>query len=184
MFFRVKPAKQYRYLQIARSVRVNGKVRQEVLATLGRLDLLEASGQLERLLRSGLKHCESIRVLEAHAAGQTEPVVIRSIGPDLVFGRLWQELGIGKVIADVSKGRRHEFSLERAVYLTVLHRLFVSGSDRAAERWKEAYRIPGAQELELHQLYRAMAFLGEPIGEEGVLGTPRCTKDLIRGSPL
>src|SRR5690606_29412419 len=99
------------------------------LATLGRLDLLEASGQLERLLRSGLKHCESIRVLEAHAAGETEPVAIRSIGPDLVFGRLWQELGIGEVIADVAKGRRHEFSLERAVYLTVLHRLFVSGSD-------------------------------------------------------
>lgn len=179
MFFRVKPAKQYRYLQIARSVRVNGKVRQEVLATLGRLDLLEASGQLERLLRSGLKHCESIRVLEAHAAGETEPVAIRSIGPDLVFGRLWQELGIGEVIAEVSKRRKHEFSLERAVYLTVLHRLFVSGSDRAAERWKEAYRIPGAEKLELHQLYRAMAFLGEPIGEEGVLGTPRCTKDLI-----
>src|SRR5690606_22725019 len=93
--------------------------------------------------------------------------------------RLWQELGIGEVIAEVSKRRKHEFSLERAVYLTVLHRLFFSGSDRAAERWKEACRIPGAEKLELHQLYRAMAFLGEPIGEEGVLGTPRCTKDLI-----
>ena len=38
MFFRVKPARHYRYLQIARSVRVNGKVRQEVIATLGRMD--------------------------------------------------------------------------------------------------------------------------------------------------
>ena len=32
MFFRVKPAKHYRYLQIAQSVRENGKVRQQVLA--------------------------------------------------------------------------------------------------------------------------------------------------------
>jgi hypothetical protein len=32
-------------------------------------------------------------------------------------------------------GRRFEFDVERAIYLTVLHRLFASGSDRAAERW-------------------------------------------------
>jgi hypothetical protein len=44
MFFRVKPAKGYRYLQIARSVRVEGKVRQEIIATLGRLDVLQESG--------------------------------------------------------------------------------------------------------------------------------------------
>src|SRR5437660_504484 len=98
MFFRVKPARHYRYLQIARSVRINGKVRQEVIATLGRMDLLEASGQLERLLRSGLRYCQKIQVLEAHQAGETKLLSLLKIGPDLVFGRLWQELGIGAVI--------------------------------------------------------------------------------------
>ena len=49
MFFRVKPARGYRYLQIARSVRVEGKVRQEIIATVGRLDVLQESGQLDRL---------------------------------------------------------------------------------------------------------------------------------------
>ena len=53
MFFRTKPAGSYRYLQIVHSVREGKKVRQQVIATLGRLDLLEASGQLERLMRSG-----------------------------------------------------------------------------------------------------------------------------------
>jgi Transposase len=59
--------------------------------------------------------------------------------------------------------------------------LFASGSDRAAERWREDYLIPGAEELELHHLYRAMGFLGEPIEPEGekLLSTPRCHKDLI-----
>jgi len=60
--------------------------------------------------------------------------------------------------------------------------LFASGSDRAAERWREGYRLPGTEELDLHHLYRAMAFLGEPI-EDGpgtrVLNTPRCAKDWI-----
>jgi len=180
VFFRVKPARQYRYLQIARSVRVNGKVRQEIIATLGRLDVLQASGQLDRLLRSGLRYCEQIRVIDAHAAGETKPVTVRKVGPELVFERLWQECGIGEVVGVALKGRRFEFDVERAIFLTVLHRLFAPGSDRAAERWKQTYRIRGAEELELHHLYRAMAWLGtaEEDGAPG-LGTPRCVKDRI-----
>ena len=180
MFFRSKPAGSYRYLQIVHSVREGKKVRQQVIATLGRLDLLEESGQLERLMRSGLRHCESFAVLDAHAAGEIEPVAIRRIGPDLVFGRLWKECGIPEVLRSILKERHYEFDVERAIYLTVLHRLFASGSDRAAERWREDYLIPGTEGLELHHLYRAMAFLGEAIEQlEKPTGAVRCTKDLV-----
>jgi len=73
--------------------------------------------------------------------------------------------------------------VERAIYLTVLHRLFVSGSDRAAEQWREGYRIEGVEDLELHHIYRAMAFLGGAVPKEpSVLGSPRCIKDLIEES--
>jgi len=64
------------------------------------------------------------------------------------------------------------------VYFTVLHRLFATGSDRAADLWKENYAIPGAVDLALHHLYRTMAWLGEEIGP-GALGAPRCIKDEI-----
>jgi Transposase DDE domain len=178
VFFRVKPAKGHRYLQIAESFREGGKVRQRILATLGRLDILQHSGQLDRLLRSGLRYSEKLRVLDAHATGQTEPVAVRRIGPDLVFGRLWERMGFSEIIKGLAAQRRHEFDLERAVYLTVLHRLFVSGSDRAADVWKEYYCIPGAEDVSLHHLYRTMGWLGEEIGA-GMLGSPRCTKDLI-----
>lgn len=178
MFFRVKPAKAYRYLQIARSVRRGKTVRQEIIATLGRLDVLEESGQLDSLLRSGLRFARKVKVLDAHAAGQTEPVSITKIGPNLVFARLWKSMGLEAILRRLAEQRRFEFDLERAVYLTVLHRLFVSGSDRAAEMWKENYQIPGAEELGLHQLYRTMGWLGEEIGP-GLRGAPRCTKDLI-----
>jgi hypothetical protein len=59
---------------------------------------LQQSGQLERLMRSGVRHCQSFAVLDAQAAGQMEPVSVRRIGPDLVFGRLWQESGIPEVL--------------------------------------------------------------------------------------
>jgi hypothetical protein len=180
MFFRTKPAGSYRYLQIVHSVREGKKVRQQVIATLGRLDLLEASGQLERLMRSGLRHCRSFALLDAHAAGEIQPVAIRRIGPDLVFARLWKESGISEVLRLVLKTRQYEFDVERAIYLTVLHRLFASGSDRAAERWREDYLIPGTEGLELHHLYRAMAFLGDAIEQlEKPTGAVRCNKDLI-----
>ena len=117
MFFRSKPVGSYRYLQIVHSVREGKKVRQQVTATLGRLDLLEASGQLERLMRSGLRHCESFAVLDAHAAGEIDPVAIRRIGPDLVFARLWKESGISDVLRSLLRERQYEFDVERAIYL-------------------------------------------------------------------
>src|SRR5262249_40013646 len=71
-------------------------------------------------------------LIDAHAAGETQAVTVQRIGPDLVFGRLWKECGIQEVIQSMLKARRYDFDVERAVYLTVLHRLFASGSDRAA----------------------------------------------------
>ena len=181
MFFRVKSAGPYQYLQIVHSIRQGEKVRQQVFGTLGRLDELKASGRLEALMRSGLRHCENFALIDAYAAGETQAVTVQRIGPDLVFGRLWKECAIEEVIQSLLQARRYDFDVERAVYLTVLHRLFASGSDRAAERWREDYLIAGTESLDLHHLYRAMAFLGQEIESRGqkTLGTPRCLKDLI-----
>jgi hypothetical protein len=86
-------------------------------------------------MRSGLRHCEKLAVIDAHGAGETQAVTVLRIGPDLVFGRLWKESGIRELIESSLQARRYEFDVERAIYLTVLHRLFATGSDRAAEGW-------------------------------------------------
>jgi len=107
---------------------------------------------------------------------------VQRVGPDLVFGRLWESLGLGSLIQRALQSRRYEFDVERAIYLTLVYRLFASGSDRAAERWREAYRLPGTESIELHHQYRAMASLGEPLaGQPGprAFDTPRCTNDWI-----
>ena len=180
MFFRVTRAGRYQYVQIARSYRDGTTVKQQTLLSLGRLDVLQASGQLDALLRSGLRLSERLVVLDAHAAGQTEAVALQKIGPELVFGPLWEQTGIAAAVTEQLAARRYDFALERAVFLTVLHRLFASGSDRAAERWREACRIPGTETLALHHRSRAMAFLGEPLPQAPtVLGSPRCVKDRI-----
>src|SRR6266436_7450198 len=180
MFFRIKTVGSHQYLQIVHSVREGKKVRQRVLGTLGRFDELKASGRLDALMRSGLRYCENFAVIDAHKAGETEPVAVRRIGPDLVFARLWKQSGIQEALQSTLKDRRYEFDVERAIYLTVLHRLFATGSDRVADRWRENYLIPGTEGLELHHLYRAMAFLGDPIEQlDKPAGAVRCTKDLV-----
>ena len=83
------------------------------------------------------------------------------------------------IIAGLARRRAYGFSLERAVFLTVLHRLFCSGSDRAASIWRTDYRIDQAETLSLHHLYRTMAWLGEALPAAEQAGkTPfaqRCT---------
>src|ERR1700687_5869917 len=122
-------------------------------------------------------------MLSAAANDAAIKIAVHRIGPALVFERLWEETGCRAVIADLAKGRGYKFALERAVFLTVLHRLFVSGSDRAADRWREDYAIEGVDGLDLHHLYRAMAWLGEELPQDRQDGVtpfaPRTIKDLV-----
>src|SRR5262249_537101 len=183
MFFRVKHSGPRHYLQIVENFRVDGRVRQRVLTTLGRLDELQDSGQLDSLLASGARFAEHVLLLTAHRNGQTPSLTTQRIGPALIFERLWQETGCQEVIRQLLTDRSFGFSVERAVFLTVLHRLCASGSDRAALRWQADYHINGVAELDLQHLYRTMAWLGEqlPDHQQQVSSklVPRCTKDLI-----
>jgi hypothetical protein len=79
------------YLQIVERRRTGDQVRQQVIATLGRLDELTASDQLERLLRSGARFAARALVLEAAREEPALAVSVRGIGPGLVFKRLWTE---------------------------------------------------------------------------------------------
>ena len=183
MFFRTKKAGPRTYLQIVENHRIGGKIQQRVIATLGRLEELQSSGQLDALLCSGARFAEAVMLLGAHQNGQLPAVSTRRIGAALIFERLWRETGCQAVIASLLRERHYEFPVERAVFLTVLHRLVAPGSDRAADRWRRDYAIEGVEELELHHLYRAMGWLGEqrPESEQGGATpfAPRCNKDLV-----
>ena len=168
MFLRTQTTAGRSYLLLVESERVDGRIKQRVLLRLGRLDQLQASGQLDSLLVSLGRFSDKLAVLDAHSRGNSVTTRTRSIGAALIFERLWAECGIGQVLRDMLCTRRFEFALERAVFMTVLHRLFVSGSDRAAERWMRSQAIAGTEELSLHHLYRTMGFLGEPLREPEV----------------
>ena len=179
MFARIKKSGNNEYLQIVENRRDGKMISQRVIATIGRMDRLQARGDIETLIRSLSRFSEKALLVlsgkgDVNAAAQ-------KIGPAIIFERLWQELHIGKAIKAALSDRKFNFDVERAVFLTVLHRLFVSGSDRSCEQWRRDYRIAGTADLLLHHLYRAMAFLGEEIPDQyrSTPFSPRCMKDII-----
>jgi DDE family transposase len=183
MFFRTKTSGTRSYLQVVENRWEDGRPRQRVIATLGRLDQLQQSGHLDALLVSGARLAQSVLLLSAHTKGQLPTVTTRRIGPALIFERLWQQTGCQRVIEGLLDRRRFELDVERAIFLTVLHRLFAPGSDRAADKWKIDYQIDGCEPLQLHHLYRAMAWLGEELPQDQQKDktpfAPRCIKDRI-----
>ena len=183
MFVREKRINGYTYLYLVETVRENGRAKQRIIKNLGRKEALAASGALERLASSVARYAERAVVLSQLETGNPERLACTRIGAPLLFGRLWEETGCRAVIEDLLSGRGFEFAVERAIFATVLHRIMVSGSDRACEKWLADYDIPGVDGLALHHLYRAMAWLGEELGADAQGGaTPfarRTIKDLI-----
>jgi hypothetical protein len=180
MFFRIKSAAARRYLQIVENTRRGARTVQRVVATLGRVEDLQVDGGLDVLLRSGARLSETALLISSLQAGTLEAETARRIGLPMIFGRLWEQTGCRKIIEQLAKGRGFGFSIERAIFASVLHRLAVSGSDRACERWLDAYHIDSADGLQLHQLYRAIGWLGEELADQnGATRAPRRNKDLI-----
>ncbi|MDA8135526.1 MAG: IS1634 family transposase [Desulfobacteraceae bacterium] len=177
MFARVKKSGKHQYLQIVENKKEQGQVKQRVIATVGRMDQLQDKGRIETLIRSLAKFSErALLILSGKSDVKADSL---TIGPTLIFQRLWERSGIQEVIRHLLTDRKFEFDVERAIFQTVLHRLMTSGSDRHCDRWKRDYLIPGTEGLDLHHLYRAMTFLGESISDEdGSLG-PRRNKDLV-----
>jgi transposase len=178
MFARVKKSGSYQYLQIVENRWEKGQTRQRVIATIGRLDQMSEKGEVESLVRSFSRFSEKTLLILSDKSKVSASA--KKIGPALIFERLWKELGIGSIVSFLVTERKFGFSVERALFLTVLHRLFVSGSDRGCEKWHRDYRIDGAEDIALHQLYRAMAFLGEEVSDQkDRTHAPRCIKDVI-----
>jgi transposase len=170
MFVRLKRVRSYRYLQLVESVRAEDKPRQRVLATLGRVEQLQAEGSIDALVSSLSKFSTKALAL---IAGESNPdTQAVTIGPVLIFQRLWQRLKLDQILKELLRERHFGFAVERAVFLSVLHRICCGGSDRHSHQWKEDYEIAGVSQLSLHHSYRAMAWLGqaEPRKDKAATG--------------
>lgn len=123
MFARVKKAGPYEYLQIVENRRENKKSMQRVIAAVRRMDQLRAKGQIETLTRSLARFSERVLLVLSNK-NESLRAEAKKIGPALIFERLWKELGIDGMLRRLLADRKFGLEVERAIFLTVVHRLF------------------------------------------------------------
>lgn len=167
MFVRVKRSgageRKNEYLQIVESVRTAGRVRQRVIATLGRRDQLVADGVLDALLQSLGRFSEKLRVVQRVRSEGIQAHRARSWGPALVFERLWQAQRLPEILGTLSDGRRFGFDIERACFALALQRLCGPGSDLQGSQWLHTIECRGLASLELQHMYRTVGGFLAPV---------------------
>ncbi|MCS5696466.1 IS1634 family transposase [Desulfofundulus thermocisternus] len=156
--FTNKDGSKRTYVQIVEAVREHGKVRQKVVANLGRIDELQ-KGSLDRLIASLAKFSKT-KWIQAEA----DKLMVHSArewGLDLIFRHLWEQLGLDFILKRHFSQAYTCSQLTEAVYAMVLNRISDPLSKRGVNEWlKEVYR-PSFDHLELHHFYRALDFLAE-----------------------
>jgi hypothetical protein len=165
MFVRVKTvqtkSQTYQYLHIVQNFREEGRVRQRILGSLGRLDKLLAEGDLEKVIAQLVEHCPSVRLLRAQAAGSLQIQSDQVWGPVMVFDRLWEDLGLKEQLRDLAAHKRFQFDFERMVFAQVLQRFLEPGSDLRGSKWIKTVHEPGFKGLQLGDFYQSLGFLWE-----------------------
>lgn len=103
MFVRLKRVRSYRYLQLVESVRAEDKPRQRVLATLGRVEQLQAEGSIDALVSSLSRFSPNALAL---ITGESSPgTQALTIGPGFIFERPWQRLKLERILKELLRER-------------------------------------------------------------------------------
>jgi hypothetical protein len=163
MYPRVKhggsPAAPHDYLQIVEGYREGSRVKQRVVANLGRLDKLILDGSLDGLLKGLGRFSEQLKVIERARLPEVAKCQAKLWGPVLVFRRLWEEQGLPGILGALAAKRHFRFDVERVCFALALQRLIEPGSDLQGSSWMS--RVVSLEAIELQQLYRTCTFLAE-----------------------
>ena len=179
MFVRVKKFSgkhtTRQYLQVVESFRVEGKMRQRVLCTLGRVERLRDGG-LDALIQGLSKFSKNLEIIRA-----SQDLVAdwsKEYGTVLVFRKLWEELKMDQILKQHLKSHRYKSDIGEAVFALVLNRILEPYSKKRAELWLEEVYEPRFSNLKLQHFYRCLDFLDEhkPEVEEELFGE---VKDLF-----
>ena len=135
MFLRQAKTRDHTYLRLVENYRQGGKVRQRVVAHLGRKDLLAPHlDALVRLLQDGQASPRWSRV------DHLSTPQAWTWGPILAARHLWDELSLGSILDGKRLRRRHGQPLAERAFVLIANRLSRPGSEHALAEWlDEAY---------------------------------------------
>jgi transposase len=156
-----KDGSQRKYLQIVQTYREKGRVRQKIVANLGRLDELIASGTLEKLSDALSRYVEKKELLcKAEELMATSAL---SFGPVPIFTSLWKKLGLPEAIESATKRETATYDPAPVIFRMVLGRLLDPASKLSAHRWAETIWWDDGAVVKLQHYYRSLGILARSI---------------------
>ena len=159
MFVRIKRSGPREYLQIVENFREGKKVRQKVIANLGRLDILRTTGALDSITTSLAQLSENVAAISSIKEDNQRVEWDKEWGSFLVFRRLWQEMELDQIIRSLKGKTKCAFDVERSIFYTILHRLTEPGSDLKTSKWLDNVYDLEDVEIGYQHLLRAMGYL-------------------------
>jgi hypothetical protein len=159
MYIRVtKNSNGQGYYHLVESYRENGKVKQKVLLSLGKIE----DNRLDELISAIGKHKDVLTALEAAKSLEIENTYV--LGPLLVLQHIFTRFGIEKLLSAIAKQHPQlRFNFERIIFTMVVCRFLRPSSKlKIFEYWQDRL-YPGllAGKDELHHLYRALDLLSQ-----------------------
>lgn len=163
-----KDGSKVTYVQLAHNVwdKEKGYARAEVIYSFGRAEELNADA-IRRLIKSLCRFLSPEDAIEAQTALQGGAGDLRFIksypmGGAYILRKLWEKLGLHKVIVESLKEREFRTPVEWAIFAMVANRALSPDSKRGVEEWVKEDAVLGNEEpISLQHLYRAMDFLLE-----------------------
>lgn len=161
MFLRkVVNAKGVAYLQIAESYREEGKNRQRVLFSMGRLDVLQATGQLDRITAALSRFCQKIKLVDLSKEVSVQETFV--FGSIYLLKKLFERTPLLGIVEEMAEGHSQlEIPLVEVVFALLVSR-FVSPCSKLSlkENWLERfYPELVCQGMALHHIYRTLDLL-------------------------
>jgi hypothetical protein len=131
----------------------------KVIHNFGRAEHLDKES-LKRLAKSILRVCQGVDLAQDSPDPNLHIISATVYGPVALLAGLWQRLGLDKFFSRLLEWKGYSTPLARAILVMVINRCLAPASKRDNLRWcKEEIFFPGAEEIELQHLYRAMDFL-------------------------
>lgn len=167
MFLRyVRNRKGKKYLMIVENYWKGGKTRQRSLFTLGALDQLLATGELENITRALSRFCERLRLVDLAKDVSVDQTYV--FGSVYLVWKLFQRTPIREVLEDLGKEHEKlEIDIVGTMFAMMVSR-FVHPCSKLSlkERWLDRlYPELYPLEVPLHHFYRTLDFLAKHTEE-------------------
>lgn len=156
--FKNKDGSTREYLYVVESRRISGKMKQIVVATLGRLDVIKERESIEKLSEKLSQFLNRSKLIDLAADIKAE--WSKEYGIIAVLRQAWEKIGFGEMLRRYRREKSQKDFAE-TTFMLVANRLLDPRSELGILRWKEGVYEPEWDKIKYQDLYRSLDFLVE-----------------------